>query len=173
MSPHELLGNLPADRRRQRHHPQHHLRRRLALNQNPDQYAKLRANPALIPSMVSETIRWQTPLAHMRRTAHAGHRARRQDHQEGRQGRHVVRLGQPRRDGDRRPNDYIIDRERPRSAPLVRLRHPPLRGQPPRRDCSCTIIWEEILKRFPDRGGGRAEARLLDLREGLRDACRW
>ena len=41
----------------------------LALNQNPDQYAKLRADPSLIPSMVSETIRWQTPLAHMRRTA--------------------------------------------------------------------------------------------------------
>ena len=41
----------------------------LALNQNPDQYAKLRANPELIQSMVPETIRWQTPLAHMRRTA--------------------------------------------------------------------------------------------------------
>jgi cytochrome P450 len=53
--------------------------------------------------MVSETIRWQTPLAHMRRTATAGRRAGRQDHQEGRQGRHVVRLGQPRRHGDREP----------------------------------------------------------------------
>src|SRR5262249_57747792 len=41
----------------------------LALNQNPDQYAKLRENPDLIPNMVSETIRWQTPLAYMRRTA--------------------------------------------------------------------------------------------------------
>ena len=41
----------------------------LALNQNPDQYKKLRENPDLIPSMVSETIRWQTPLAHMRRIA--------------------------------------------------------------------------------------------------------
>ena len=40
-----------------------------ALNQNPDQYAKLRANPDLILSMVSETIRWQTPLAHMARVA--------------------------------------------------------------------------------------------------------
>jgi len=41
----------------------------LALNQNPDQYDKLRANPDLIPNMVSEIIRWQTPLAHMRRLA--------------------------------------------------------------------------------------------------------
>ena len=41
----------------------------LALNQNPNEYIKLRKNPALIPNMVSEIIRWQTPLSHMRRTA--------------------------------------------------------------------------------------------------------
>ncbi|MDO9057877.1 MAG: cytochrome P450, partial [Bradyrhizobium sp.] len=41
----------------------------LALNEHPDQYQKLRDNPALIDSMVPEVIRWQTPLAHMRRTA--------------------------------------------------------------------------------------------------------
>jgi cytochrome P450 len=40
-----------------------------ALSKFPDQFAKLRANPALVPALVSETIRWQTPLAHMRRTA--------------------------------------------------------------------------------------------------------
>lgn len=39
----------------------------LALNQNPEQFAKLKADQSLIPNMVSETIRWQTPLAHMRR----------------------------------------------------------------------------------------------------------
>jgi len=52
----------------------------LALNQNPGEYDKLRAgvsqgdsvsccDTALIPNMVSEIIRWQTPLAYMRRTA--------------------------------------------------------------------------------------------------------
>ena len=41
----------------------------LALNQNPGEYEKLKADTRLIPSMVSETIRWQTPLAHMRRNA--------------------------------------------------------------------------------------------------------
>jgi cytochrome P450 len=41
----------------------------LALNQNPAEYDKLRADPSLIPNMVSEIIRWQTPLAHMRRNA--------------------------------------------------------------------------------------------------------
>ena len=40
-----------------------------ALNENPEQYKKLRENPALIDSFVPEVIRWQTPLAHMRRTA--------------------------------------------------------------------------------------------------------
>ncbi|MCP5178787.1 MAG: cytochrome P450 [Pseudomonadales bacterium] len=41
----------------------------LALNQNPGEYDKLRADTSLIPNMVSEIIRWQTPLAYMRRTA--------------------------------------------------------------------------------------------------------
>jgi cytochrome P450 len=41
----------------------------LALSQNPHEEAALRANPGLIPNMVSETLRWQTPLAHMRRRA--------------------------------------------------------------------------------------------------------
>ena len=41
----------------------------LALNQFPDQFEKLKANPDLIPNMVSEIIRWQTPLAYMRRVA--------------------------------------------------------------------------------------------------------
>jgi len=41
----------------------------LALNRHPDQYDKLRGDPALIGSMVPEIIRWQTPLTHMRRTA--------------------------------------------------------------------------------------------------------
>ena len=39
------------------------------LNQNPAEYDKLRADHSLIPNMVSEIIRFQTPLAHMRRTA--------------------------------------------------------------------------------------------------------
>ena len=41
----------------------------LALNEFPEQYDKLRADTSLIPNMVAEIIRWQTPLAYMRRTA--------------------------------------------------------------------------------------------------------
>ncbi len=56
----------------------------LALNQFPEEYDKLRAGVSqgdtkLIPNMVSEIIRWQTPVLHMRRTLkadyeHAGKR---------------------------------------------------------------------------------------------------
>ncbi|WP_295561161.1 cytochrome P450 [uncultured Sphingomonas sp.] len=39
------------------------------LDRFPDERAKLEANPSLIPNTTQEIIRWQTPLAHMRRTA--------------------------------------------------------------------------------------------------------
>ena len=39
------------------------------LNENPGEYAKVRANPSLIPGMVAEVLRYQTPLAYMRRRA--------------------------------------------------------------------------------------------------------
>lgn len=39
------------------------------LDQFPDERTKLEQNPGLIPNAVQEIIRWQTPLAHMRRTA--------------------------------------------------------------------------------------------------------
>jgi cytochrome P450 len=39
-----------------------------ALNRFPEAFAKVKAQPELIPNMVAEIIRWQTPLAHMRRT---------------------------------------------------------------------------------------------------------
>ena len=43
----------------------------LALRDYPNEWAKVQADPSLIPTMVSETIRWQTPVIHMRRTATA------------------------------------------------------------------------------------------------------
>ena len=41
----------------------------VALNEFPDQFALLRQRPELIPNMVAEMVRWQTPVIHMRRTA--------------------------------------------------------------------------------------------------------
>ena len=82
----------------------------LALNENPDQYAKLREQPDLVPNMVSEIIRWQTPLAHMRRTATddtelAGKRIAKGD-------KVVMWYVSANRDEDifERPNDFLIDR---------------------------------------------------------------
>ncbi|HEY9219697.1 MAG TPA: cytochrome P450 [Phenylobacterium sp.] len=120
-----------------------------ALNKNPDQYDKLRADPSLIPSMVSETIRWQTPLAHMARTAT-------QDIEFG---------GKTIRAGDRvamwyvsgnrddsvieNPDAYIIDRPRPRQHLSFGFGIHRCVGNR-LAELQLTIIWEEILKRFPN-----------------------
>jgi cytochrome P450 len=119
----------------------------LALNQHPDEYQKLRDDPSLITSMVPEIIRYQTPLAHMRRTAVADHEI----------GGHTIRKGDKvvmwyvsgNRDETaiEDPNAFIIDRERPRQHLSFgfgihrcvgnRLAEMQLR-----------VIWEEILKRW-------------------------
>ncbi len=120
----------------------------LALSENPDQLAKLRANPALFDSFVPEMIRWQTPVAHMRRTAKADFEV----------GGKTIRAGEKvvmwyvsgNRDETMidNPNAFIVDRERPRHHVSfgfgihrcvgMRLAEMQLR-----------IVWEEILRRFP------------------------
>jgi len=120
----------------------------LALNQHPEQYDKLRANPGLIESMVPEIIRWQSPVAHMRRTAL----------EEAEIGGKKIAKGEKvimwyvsgNRDEDAidRADEFLIDRERPRQHVSfgfgihrcvgMRLAEMQLR-----------IMWEEILKRFP------------------------
>jgi cytochrome P450 len=119
-----------------------------ALNRNPAQYDKLRANPGLVSSMVSETIRWQTPLAHMRRTAT-------QDFEFGgktiREGDRVVMwyVSGNRDDGViENPNAYIIDRARPRTHMSFGFGIHRCVGNR-LAELQLTIIWEEILKRFP------------------------
>ena len=120
----------------------------LALNQNPDQYAKLRANPDLITSMVSETIRWQTPLPHMRRIAT-------QDIEfQGKQIRKGDKVVMWYVSGNRdetvieRPNDYIIVRARPRQHLSFGFGIHRCVGNR-LAELQLTIIWQEILKRFP------------------------
>ena len=87
----------------------------LALNQNPEQYDKLRKDHSLIKTMVPEIIRWQTPLAYMRRTAL-------EDYELGgkliKKGDKVVMWyvsGNRDEEAIENPNKFIIDRERPRS----------------------------------------------------------
>ncbi len=120
----------------------------LALNQNPDQYAKLRANPELIPSMVSETIRWQTPLAHMRRNATrdielGGKQIKKGD-------KVIMWYVSGNRDDEviENPNAYIIDRERPRQHLSFGFGIHRCVGNR-LAELQLKIIWEEIMKRFP------------------------
>ncbi|HEY0648980.1 cytochrome P450 [Phenylobacterium sp.] len=121
----------------------------LALNQNPDQYAKLRANPDLIPSMVSETIRWQTPLAHMRRTAVEDVEFQGKTIKAG--DKVVMWYVSGNRDETviENPNAYIIDRERPRQHISFGFGIHRCVGNR-LAELQLQIIWEEILARFPE-----------------------
>jgi cytochrome P450 len=118
-----------------------------ALNKNPDQYKKLRDNPDLIDSFVPEVIRWQTPLAHMRRTALEDIEFRGKKFKKG--DKVVMWYVSGNRDEEviDRPYEFIIDRARPRQhlsfgfgihrCVGIRLAELQLK-----------IIWEEIVKRF-------------------------
>jgi cytochrome P450 len=121
----------------------------LALNRNPDQYAKLRAHPELIPNMVSETIRWQTPLAHMRRTAVKDYEFEGKKIREG--DKVVMWYVSGNRDDEviDKPDDYIIDRERARHHVSFGFGIHRCVGNRVA-ELQLTIIWEEILKRFPE-----------------------
>ena len=121
----------------------------LALNQNPDQYRKLRDNPGLIPSMVSETIRWQTPLAHMRRMALADFEIGGKTIRKG--DKVVMWYVSGNRDDTviENPNAYIIDRERPRQHISFGFGIHRCVGNR-LAELQLKIIWEEILKRFPE-----------------------
>jgi cytochrome P450 len=118
-----------------------------ALSKNPDQYSKLRERPELLDSFVPEVIRWQTPLAHMRRTALQDIEFRGKQIKKG--DKVVMWYVSGNRDEDviDRPYDFIIDRARPRTHisfgfgihRCVGLRLAELQLK---------IIWEEILRRF-------------------------
>ncbi len=120
----------------------------LALNQNPDQFAKLRANPGLIPNMVSETIRWQTPLAYMRRTAVQDFELNGKTIRKGEKVLMWYVSGNRDEEVIPEPNRYNIERER--------ARHHLSFGFGIHRcvgnrlaELQLKVIWEEILKRFP------------------------
>jgi cytochrome P450 len=119
-----------------------------ALSQNPDQYRKLRDNPDLIPSMVSEAIRWQTPLAHMRRTALENFEFRGKLIRKG--DKVVMWYVSGNRDDEviENPNAFIIDRERPRQHMSFGYGVHRCVGNR-LAELQLKIVWEEILRRFP------------------------
>jgi cytochrome P450 len=120
----------------------------LAMHDNPGEWDKLRANPALVDSLVPEIIRWQTPLAHMRRTALAD----------------TELAGKPIRKGDKvvmwylsgnrdasaidEPQRFIIDRARPRQHLSFGFGIHRCVGNR-LAELQLKILWEELLARFP------------------------
>jgi cytochrome P450 len=120
-----------------------------ALNLYPDQNRKLRENQARVSSMVSETIRWQTPVAHMMRTVTCDYEYEGKTFRKG--DRVVVWYVSGNRDerAIANPNDYIIDRERPRMHASFGFGVHRCVGNR-LAELQLTIIWEEILKRFPE-----------------------
>jgi cytochrome P450 len=120
----------------------------LALNKNPDQYEKLLQNPGLIPKMVPEIIRWQTPLAHMARTALADTELGGKQIKKGDRVAMWYISGNRDEDYIDQADKFIIDRPNPRTHTAFgygvhrcvgnRLAEMQLR-----------VMWEEIQNRFP------------------------
>ncbi len=118
------------------------------LNQFPWEYDKLRKDPSLIPNMVSEIIRFQTPLAYMRRRALVDHEIGGKTIKAGDKVAMWYVSGNRDSSAIEAPDQFLIDRERARQHLSFgfgihrcvgnRLAEMQLR-----------ILWEELLKRYP------------------------
>ena len=119
----------------------------LALNQYPEEFDKLKANPELIPNMVSEIIRWQTPLANMRRVATQDVELRGQTIKKG--DRVLMWYASGNRDERKfdNPDQLIIDRKDARNH--ISFGYGIHRCMGNRlAELQLRILWEELLKRF-------------------------
>ncbi|WP_207779257.1 cytochrome P450 [Zavarzinia aquatilis] len=117
------------------------------LNQNPQEYDKLRADPALITNMVSEIIRYQTPLSHMRRTVtedftFKGKRMRKGD-------KVVLWYCSGNRDDGviENPEEFRVDRTRARHHIAFGFGIHRCMGNR-MAEMQLRVLWEEIMKRF-------------------------
>ena len=119
----------------------------LFLNQNPDQYDKLRANPGLIPKMIPEIIRNQTPLTHMRRTATEDYVLQGQNIKKGDKVAMWFLSGNRDADAIENADDFIIDRKTPRQHLSFGFGIHRCMGNR-LAEMQLRVTWEEILKRF-------------------------
>ena len=119
----------------------------LALNEHPAEYDKLRNDRSLIPNMVSEIIRWQTPLSHMRRTV-------KEDTELGgqklRKGEKVVMWYASGNRDERaidRPHEFLIDRSSARHHLSFGFGIHRCMGNR-LAEMQLRVLWEEIMQRF-------------------------
>ena len=119
----------------------------LALNQNPKEYDKLRNNQDLIPNMVAEIIRWQTPLPYMRRTANQDIELRGKKIRKGEQVLMWYISGNRDEEVIDNPNAFIVDRPNARHHLSFGFGIHRCMGNR-LAEMQLRIVWEEILKRF-------------------------
>jgi len=120
----------------------------LALSENPDEYRKLHANPGLIDNMVSEIIRYVTPVIHMRRTAKVDTELLGQTIRAGE--KVVLWYVSGNRDDTVIPDAdrFLIDRPRARQHTSFGYGIHRCVGNR-LAELQLKILWEEILARFP------------------------
>jgi len=118
-----------------------------ALNQFPDEFIKLKNDPSLIPNMVSEIIRWQTPLAYMRRVAKEDVELNGKTIKKG--DKVVMWYVSGNRDERMidQPDQFMIDRKNARNHLSFGFGVHRCMGNR-LAEMQLRILWEEILKRF-------------------------
>jgi cytochrome P450 len=119
-----------------------------ALHENPDQYRKLRDNPALVETLVPEIIRYVTPVIHMRRTAVEDAELGGKQIKKGDKVTIWYVSGNRDPDAIDEPDRFIIDRPRPRQHMSFGFGIHRCVGNR-LAELQLKILWEEILKRFP------------------------
>jgi cytochrome P450 len=119
----------------------------LALNQFPGEYEKLKKDPSLIPNMVAEIIRWQTPLAYMRRTANNDCTIGGKDIKAGDQMLMWYLSGNRDESVFERGEDLIIDRQNARNHLSFGFGIHRCMGNR-LAEMQLRVLWEEIMDRF-------------------------
>jgi len=118
------------------------------MHQNPDQLAKLRANPELLESAVPEIVRYQTPLAHMRRTALTDFELGGQQIKAGEKVVMWYISGNRDPEAIEEPERFIVDRPKARQHLSFGFGIHRCVGNR-LAEMQLKILWEEMLKRFP------------------------
>ena len=119
----------------------------LGLNQYPDEYNKLRKDLSLIPNMVSEIVRWQTPVLHMRRSLNQDYEYKGKQMKKG--DKVVLWYISGNRDDTVHDNadQLVIDRKNARHHVSFGFGVHRCMGNR-LAEMQLRIIWEEIMRRF-------------------------